>query len=32
MGRRDLGTWIAMRAGNPVIAWVMTGLGSQVTL
>jgi hypothetical protein len=27
-----MGTWIAMRAGKPVRDWVLTGLGSQVTL
>jgi hypothetical protein len=32
MGRREMGTWIAVRVGNPMRAWVLTGLGSQVTL
>jgi hypothetical protein len=30
MGRRELGTWIAVRVGKPMRAWVLTGLESQV--
>jgi hypothetical protein len=32
LGRRDLGTWIVVRYGKPVRAWVLTSLGRQVTL
>jgi hypothetical protein len=32
MGRREIGNWIVVRAGKLVRDWVMTGLGSQVTL
>jgi hypothetical protein len=32
LGRRELGTWIVVRVGKPMRAWVLTGLGSQVTL
>jgi hypothetical protein len=32
MGRRELGTWIAVRVGKSMRDWVLTGLGSQVTL
>jgi hypothetical protein len=32
MGRRDMGTWIVVRVGKHVRAWVLTGLGIQVTL
>jgi hypothetical protein len=32
LGRRELGTWIAVRDGKPMRAWVLTGLGRQVTL
>jgi hypothetical protein len=31
MGRRELGTWIVVRDGKPVTAWMLTSLGSQVT-
>jgi hypothetical protein len=30
LGRREMGTWIFVRAGKPMRAWVLTGLGSQV--
>jgi hypothetical protein len=32
MGRRELGTWIDVIVGKHVRAWVLTGLGIQVTL
>jgi hypothetical protein len=32
LGRREMGTWIVVRVGKPMKAWVLTGLGSQLTL
>jgi hypothetical protein len=32
MGKREMGTWIVVRDGNPMRAWVLIGLGSQETL
>jgi hypothetical protein len=30
LGSKELGTWIFVRARNPMRAWVLTSLGSQV--
>jgi hypothetical protein len=30
MSRRELGTWLVVRFGNPVRAWMLTGLETQV--
>jgi hypothetical protein len=32
LGRRELGTWIVVRVVKPMRSWVLTSLGSQVTL